>query len=261
VTVAVRPGTPADHDAYLRLFAELGVPDPPPSADAFAQRIAPTLRVACDSEDVVGYATWRAYGATAHVMQLVVRSSLRGRRIGELLLERVRGEAREAGCERWYLNVKRGNAPAIKLYTRCGFTHELDSWSMKIDRARVPPIGEPQPLLRLDEDAEAAARFGMPVERLASFRARGNYKLVALREGGEVVGLAAFDPGFPGAAAFCATRPELARALLDAVRHHADPSFDFVRVTVEGDRALADAVVALGGAIDLELVRLAAPLA
>jgi len=73
------------------------------------------------------------------------------------------------------------------------------------------------------------------------------------------------DPGgvgftrtFPGAATFCAERPELAGALLDACRQYADPKFAFIRVTVEGDRALADALVAMGAAVDFEILRMAA---
>jgi ribosomal protein S18 acetylase RimI-like enzyme len=75
---------------FVRLFAELAIPDPVPSAETFVRTIAPQMRVACDGNDAVGYITWRAYGETAHVVQLAVDPAARGRRIGERLLEHVR---------------------------------------------------------------------------------------------------------------------------------------------------------------------------
>jgi hypothetical protein len=46
--------------------------------------------------------------------------------------------------------------------------------------------------------------------------------------------------------------------MLEAVRYHADPKFHYVRVTIEGDRALADAVIALGAELMFEILRLSA---
>ncbi|HSN25339.1 MAG TPA: hypothetical protein VLT45_03610, partial [Kofleriaceae bacterium] len=112
------------------------------------------------------------------------------------------------------------------------------------------------------EDAAIAARFGMPVERLAAFRARGGFQLVVVREGEpsgrgrDVVAFAAFAPAYPGAATFCAERPELAGGLLEAMRPWADPRYDFVRVSVEGDRPLAEAVLAMGAELTFEIWRL-----
>ena len=51
----------------------------------------------------------------------------------------------------------------------------------------------------------------------------------------------------------------LAASLLAAMRAYADPAVDHVRITVEGDRALADAAVALGAEVAFEMLRLAAP--
>ena len=55
-------------------------------------------------------------------------------------------------------------------------------------------------------------------------------------------------------------RADLAGALLDALRRHADPRFDYVSVTVEGDRALAEQVLAMGAELTFELLRLSAAL-
>ena len=259
MTTTIRPAGPDDYAAYVGLFGELAIPDPVPSRERFVT-LAEQMRVACDdSGRVVGYVTWRPYGALAHVVQIAVDPAHRGRRIGEQLLRHVRVEARGAGCARWYLNVKRDNAPAIRLYERCGFAFELESVVMKLDWARLPRIAVRDELATPDADAAIAARFRIPVERVAAFRARGSFRMVIVRdEDSAVVGFAPFDPSFPGVPALCAARPELAATLLEAVRRHADPAFDFVRITVEGDRALANAILALGAEPTFEIVRLSA---
>ena len=261
MTVVIRAARADDYAAYVSLFGELGIPDPVPSAPRFDEAVRPLMRVAAIAGDVVGYVTWRPYGALAHVVQLAVAPAVRGRRIGERLLEHVRGEARAAGCTRWYLNVKRDNHPALRLYERCGLRLEHESFALKIAWERVPPLDVSERLAARDDDAAIAARFEIPVERLASFRARSAYRLVTVRDGADIVAFAAFDPTFPGAATFCATRPEHAHALLAAMRRHADPAYDFVRISVEGDRALADAVIALGAELVFEILRLGADVA
>ncbi|MBV8759073.1 MAG: GNAT family N-acetyltransferase [Deltaproteobacteria bacterium] len=273
--VEIRPATADDYDAYVGLFGELGIPDPVPTRERFTVAQVPVMRVATDGGAIVGYVTWRPYGSLAHVVQLAVDRARRGQRIGEQLLEHVRGEARGAGCERWYLNVKRGNEPAIKLYERVGLRYELAAHVMKLAWDRVPGaagVGALPGLAGLagladpPEDAAIAARFALPVERLATFRARGSFRLVVVREGesvglgNDIVGFAAFDPAFPGAAVFCADRPERAPELLDAMRAWADPRFDFVRVTVEGNAPLAEAVLAMGAELTFEILRLSSPL-
>jgi ribosomal protein S18 acetylase RimI-like enzyme len=263
VMATIRNARPEDYTAYVRLFAELGVPDPVPSAARFAETIASQMRVAYRAEaedDVVGYVTWRPYGAVAHVIQIAVDPGVRGQRVGERLLEHVRGEAKAAGCTRWYLNVKRDNAPALRLYDRVGLRLELESFAMKVAWANVRKLDAVHRLATPDEDAAIASAFRLPAERVAMFRSRGNFKLVTLRdEADALLGFAAFDPSFPGAATFSTVRPELGAALLAAMRAYADPAIDFVRVTVEGDRALADTVLALGAELTFELLRLSSP--
>ena len=264
--VAIRAATPDDYDAYVALFNELGIPDPVPTRERFIAAQVPVMRVATDDAAVIGYVTWRQYGTLVHVVQLAVDRARRGRRIGEQLLEYVRGEARAAGCDRWYLNVKRDNPPAHRLYARVGLRQELEAHVMKLAWANVPSAATPGDLADPSEDAAIAARFGLPVERLSTFRARGNYLSVVVRDrepfgrGRDILGFAAYDPTFPGAAVFCATRPDLAGALLDAMRAWADPRFDFVRVTVEGNPPLAEAVLAMGAELVFEILRLSSPL-
>jgi GNAT superfamily N-acetyltransferase len=258
-----RDATVSDYPAYVRLFHELKIPDPDPTPEHFAGQILPRVIVACEADAVIGYASWRTYGPTAHVMNVVVDPAARCRGIGGVLMDGVRARSIASGCTRWYLNVKRDNLAALQLYARCGLVHELDSWSLQIAWARVPPPGgaTAADTAQAADAAAVAARFAVDRDRFEFMRGRPGYVLVALREAGELVGFAAFAPDFPGAYPFCATRPELGGALLDAMRSHADHTrFDFVRATIEGDPALKDALVALGAEVTLEILRLSAPL-
>jgi GNAT superfamily N-acetyltransferase len=259
---AVRRATVEDHAAVRRLFAELGVPDPPPEQDGFAGHWLPRVIVACDGDDVVGYAHWRIYGRTAHVVHVVAAPEMRTRGVGRALMEAVRGAVRAEGCTRWYLNVKRDNAPALRLYARHGMAIERELWAMEIAWAQVDTLaGErevaaytPDP----EEEAAIAARFALDRDRLASLRAHG-LKVLALREGGEPAACAAFAPQFPGAAVFCVARAGLARPLFEGCRAHADLArFDFIRLVVDSDRALVDALVAVGAKITFELFQMGA---
>lgn len=257
--VAIRAATADDYDAYVRLFGELAIPDPVPTRERFVEAQVPVMRVAVDGHDVVGYVTWRPYGKLVHVVQLAVDRERRGERIGEQLLEHVRGEARGVGCERWYLNVKRDNVPAHRLYARVGLRLELDAHAMKLAWDKAPRVAVMGGLADPAEDAAIAAHFGLPVERLTTFRERGGFQLVVVRDP-DVVAFAVYAPAFPGAALFCADRPALAPALLEAMRAWADPRYDFVRVTVEGNPPLAEAVLALGAELTFEIQRLSSPL-
>ncbi len=259
----LRAARPDDYDAYVRLHGELGVPDPVPERATWQESEMTRMTVACaDRDEAVGYVTWRPYGPLAHVVHLAVDPAMRGRRIGEQMLVHARDAAKTAGCTRWYLNVKRDNTSALRLYDRVGLRLDLESFALTLPWSIVPRVAVSQRLVAdtAADDATIARLFPVvTADRVASFRARAGFRLVTLRDDSDqILGFAAFSPGFPGAATFCAREPGLALPLLEAVRQHADPEFDFVRVTIEGDRALADAVIALGAQLVFEILRLSA---
>jgi GNAT superfamily N-acetyltransferase len=67
---------------------------------------------------------------TAEVVSMWVRPALRGRRVGETLIEATASWAKARSFTTLFLWVTESNAPAQRLYARCGFT----------------PTGESQPL-------------------------------------------------------------------------------------------------------------------
>jgi len=72
---------------------------------------------------IAGYAVYALAGDELHVNNIAVRSALRGRGIGRLLVAEVlrRGEAR--GASTAWLEVRPSNAAALALYEGLGFEH------------------------------------------------------------------------------------------------------------------------------------------
>jgi hypothetical protein len=75
------------------------------------------------------------------------------------------------------------------------------------------------------------------------------------------VGLAVFDPRYPGAFPFWTARPTLMRPLLEALVPHRDEAFgDLVRLTLERDERAVEVLVAAGAEVNFALWRMGAAL-
>ena len=77
--------------------------------------------VATVDEAVVGVLSARVVGDEAEVMFVGVQPEHRGRRHAAGLLAVGRAELLRRGVRTWHLEVRAGNEPAIRCYTRCGF--------------------------------------------------------------------------------------------------------------------------------------------
>jgi ribosomal protein S18 acetylase RimI-like enzyme len=260
--LSLRDGAPADYPTFARLFPALEVPDPLLTAAQFEERMLPNLVIAVDDDVPVGYAHWRLYGTTAHVVHVVVEESARGHGVGRALLEGVRGRVVTAACRRWYLNVKATNTPAIRLYERAGMTVEQRGWSLRAawaDLVALPGTATASPLEPSPEQQEDLAReHGMDAERLAQVRARPGVVFVALQEASKPVAFAAFDPAFPGIYPIAVGRSEHARVLFDALHPHANGPQ--VNIFVEGNAALAKVLRDGGATLSFEILRMGAAL-
>lgn len=106
------------HDRSVTYFAYL------------AGASGPASRAAAGHGEPVGLAgVYEADGA-ADLVSMWVRPSARGRKVGEALVTACADWARARGHDELFLWVTESNAPARRLYERCGFT----------------PTGERQPL-------------------------------------------------------------------------------------------------------------------
>ena len=260
--IALRSAVAADYDAFVPLFAELGVPEPPPSRETFGARFITNMTVAIADEQVVGFIRWRAYGDLAHVINVVTHAAYRGRRIGQQLVEAARAQVRAAGCTQWYLNVKQDNAAAITLYGRCGFTTDGTAsvlrlpWvvvrTLPVSTDVVATVGTP------DEDAVLATTFQIPLGRVVFSRERSHFLVARALPASAPRGCGAFYAGMPGVAPLCASDLEAAGALLHACLAFAEPDTASLIVVVERDAALAAQLLARGASLEFELFSMSA---
>jgi GNAT superfamily N-acetyltransferase len=248
-----------DHSTFLRLFAELGVDDPPPDLDRFLG-LAPSSFFAEDEAGaIVGYTHYELLETEGYVRHVVVAPGARGRGVGRSLMDEVARRFRAGGCTQWRLNVKAHNVPARRLYASCGMAEAYRTRVVRITwehLGALPASERPARELGGREHATYEDAVGIPRKLLANLGQRGFVALGTDDPSGAPVGAAAFDPRFPGAFPFRARSLAAARALLDAAlarRVRIDdaerPWRDAgVQVVAEDSDLVADALVAAGGA-------------
>jgi hypothetical protein len=136
------------------------------------------------------------------------------------------------------------------------------AWSSDVVFLGWPAVatlaGSPPHAVAIAEPADDAAierAVRLDPGEVAAQRARGRV-LVTVRDAGEVVGFASFDPSFPGAFPFRVVDARWLRALLEAMRPHARPEDDRVRLVVEADEASSRAVYAAGAETVMALYRM-----
>ena len=260
--VSVREATAEDYALFARLHPALGVPDPLPTAALFQARMLPDVLIACDDGEPIGYAHWRLYGATAHVVHLVVAEDFQRRGAGSALLQALRRRAIAAACTRWYLNVKTDNLAAIRLYERSGLVIEQRGCMLLCEWAALLELGgssEAEPFEASVEDVNRfAQQHGLDPERLARIRERPAVIFVALRDRAGICAIGACDPGFPSIYPIAVARPEHAAALFRVLGAHARSAQ--VNLVIEGNAALAVAARATGAQVRFETYRMGAAL-
>ena len=84
-------------------------------------RVGYVCRVVEIGFDLVGYGVMSTGAGEAHILNLCVRETMRGRGIGRTLLRQLLDLAVEAGVEDAFLEVRPSNLAAIRLYQSFGF--------------------------------------------------------------------------------------------------------------------------------------------
>lgn len=265
MTVRVRQATRGDHPSFVRLFPELGVDDPIQDEQRFHESMVPTTLIAESAEGgvVLGYTYYQLMKDVAYVRHLVTAPEARRQGVGRRLLQGIVERARAVPCTTWCLNVKPENAAAVALYEGLGMKEAFATRALVIAWSKVTgndPEGVTSRAIAPEDDARVEPPMQLLTGQLANNRELPGRVLQMLEEGGEVVGATVFNVDFPGAYPFRAARPELALVLLRALRPYARAHHDSLNVVCEGQPAIADALIAAGATVKLDLVHLKGPL-
>ncbi|NTX06062.1 GNAT family N-acetyltransferase [Myxococcus sp. CA040A] len=262
---ALRPGRASDYETYVRLFAELGVDEPPPSASMWAHEVAPRTLLVDGPGGVEGYTSTDALGELGYVGQLVVAPSARRRGLGRWLMERVAARFREQGCRSWALNVKRDNVAALGLYTSLGMRRARQGINLKVTRAQVaalPPVPGGLVVVPLEAGdwAPLTGAFGMMPGKLARYATLASHRLLRLarEDGVEEAPLGMMDVRSGGAVLFpffAASLPH-ARALLEGAFSLLGTSRESMGVVVTDDAPLERILRDAGAGVSLETFEL-----
>ena len=261
--VRARAAAPSDYPQFLRLFAELQIPDEPPGRERWERTFMPETLIFELQGTLLAYAFMETLAEIGYVRQLVVEPRARGRGIGHAAMRELKCYFRARGCNQICLNVVPQNTRAIHVYEAAGMRVAYRSIAIQLawaEAANLPealPNLEARPLPRA-RDAAAERRFQLPRGMIERRRAR-EYDIIALEQADELAGLACFDPHVPGAFPFCARDPASAHTLLNALQPLV-PTHPRVQVVVEDHPELARALVAAGGQIQLEMLHMRGPL-
>ncbi|MEO6572675.1 MAG: GNAT family N-acetyltransferase [Polyangiaceae bacterium] len=255
----VSQATSADYAACARLFAELEVPEPPWSAERFSETVVPDAIVLRADDAVVAYGWARQRGDVFHVMHVAVDPLHRGRGAGRLVMTTLAARARALGLSRWMLNTKPTNLVARALYEQFGMSVAFESSSVQLAWSDVERLeiaaGVHAREIGPSEDGAFEQARGLGVGEIDSFRKMGRIVFGAEDEHGPVA-FGAFDRDYPGVSPMRVKAPRFVRILLDAVRPHVREGQSYVRISVEGDPALEDALTQAGGKVVLRVLRM-----
>lgn len=259
MTFSISPAHVDDYDDFARLFAELQVPETVPDRARFVSAIAPEAIFVREGIRVAGYVWARARGDSLHVVHVVVDPAFRRRGVGQLLMRTAAAHGRSLGLDRWMLHVKPENHAARALYTSCGMQDAMQSVSMRATWAQLARVEGPRAHagpLDLAHDAQFESALGLSPGEIAAARSLPGRSLFGATDDSGPVGIAAFDPGFPGISPIRVRAPRHARALFDAARppHAADT--DHLHVFVEGSPDLEAALAAVGAEPTMRVLRM-----
>lgn len=255
----IRDAEAGDYEAYVRLFAELGLDDAPVSASKFAQEMAPNSAFAERGGRVVGFTFWRPLADTTHLSHIVSAPEARRTGAGRALLLDVLARAKARGAAAVTLNVDPRNVAARTLYESAGFRALARSRALRLTWDRVPAQGSGAKAIEPADDERLERRFELARGTFAEHRRQPDRVLRQLDTG--TGGAAAiFDVAFPGCSPFRATDAAHALALLDALRPHARPEHAFLNLALEHQVELADALIAAGATLRFDFLKMRAGL-
>lgn len=262
----IRSASLADHPHFAALYPELGAPDPTPDEARWGSEIAEHTLLLEEGGAVRGYGYSVVMGSMLYVRQLVTAPNARRRGLGRALMQAMQARGRALGATRFCLYVVPDNAPALALYRSVGLEVVRSSIALRLgfDAAETLPSSAD---LRTEPVAQSGTDDGLFESKLhlvggqlAMLRAQGRV-LIAAFDAERPVGLASFDPAFPGAFPFRARDASTVRALYAEMRRASRPELhteawrrEGAQIVIEGDEALVGTLVTSGAEVSLHTV-------
>jgi ribosomal protein S18 acetylase RimI-like enzyme len=257
--LSIRAATTEDYGAFSRLFPELGTSDPLPSFAAWSNGFVHSTRIATLEGNAVGYCYVEELELTGYVRHVVVEPAVRRRGVGRALLQATAELLRSRGKRSWALNVRPDNRAAITLYEQLGLRARYLSKALELPWRVLPDLPGGDAITReltVERDAVAEAAFELPAGQLSKARRFPRVLLEATTsDGARMLGIAVFDPSFPGAFPFRVNELIAAQPLLLAMRKHV-PADEYVKLVVENDPRLSALLESVGASVRLEIVHM-----
>lgn len=128
---AISPAiVPADERHVEAMMAVMHAAFDPAFGEAWsAPQLGATLalpgswgRLALAGTQAIGFSLCRAAGPEVELLLIAVQPQLRGRGVGQRLLQRAQEDALARGASELFLEVREDNAPARRLYEAAGFS-------------------------------------------------------------------------------------------------------------------------------------------
>jgi len=232
--------------------------DPTPGEGHWRTMLGHRTTIAELDSVAVGYCHAQVFGADGYVRHVVVDPHARGNGVGRALLDDAMARMREAGCERWRLNVRHNNVPAIVLYRSLGLRRSHGCATVDFAWSLVNALPDPETPLHVFEPAATQATalertFELPMGQVASALTDTRVHVRAIFEP-DGLAVALFTPSAPVVFPFRAQTIAAAVALLRALRPLATQ--ETVRVVVEDDEPLERALTTAGARVALRFVHM-----
>ena len=262
--MVVRPATPDDYEAFASLCPQMGSDDPTPSEEIWRSTMVSGTRVAMIGSGVVGYCYFQELADGGYVRNVVVDVAARRRGVGRALMQAAAEELLAHGKTSWRLNVKPDNEAAIRLYEWFGMRTAYAGKAFLLPWravAAMPSYGATVKLAGPDRDTVLEDAFTLPRGQLTRSRQTGRtiFEAIADNAPSSILGLADFNPRFPGAFPFRVVDPRVARDLLTAMRALV-PDDQAVNLIAEDDEPLAALFMEAGATLRMNILHMVGPL-
>jgi N-acetylglutamate synthase len=139
--ISIRPFTPKDYDAVIRLWLEVGLPAKPRGRDSkkelcrLAKKDASLFLVAETEGKVVGTALGTHDGRKGWINRVAVLPAFRRRGLAGRLVGELEGKFRELGLEVMACLIEEENQASMELFKKMGY----EEWSGKYFSKRKSP--------------------------------------------------------------------------------------------------------------------------